>query len=96
MVLTFMSPVLHDEVPEPPSFGRGWHRRRRRIADFRRKSEALKGPNLTHKYKVHLLGVPQGSAQLLSEKGACVTGLTFVSPVLHDGVSELLFWGRRL
>ena len=22
-VLTFMSPVLHDEGPEPPSFGRG-------------------------------------------------------------------------
>ena len=26
-----VSPVLHDGEPEPPSLGRGWHRRRRRI-----------------------------------------------------------------
>ena len=28
---TFVSPVLRDEEPEPPSLGRGWRRRRRRI-----------------------------------------------------------------
>ena len=28
---TFVSPVLHDEEPEPPSLERGWRRRRRRI-----------------------------------------------------------------
>jgi hypothetical protein len=38
----------------------GCRRRRRRIADFRRKSEALKGPNLIHKYKVHYSGLSSG------------------------------------
>jgi hypothetical protein len=42
-------PMLHDEEPEPPSSGRGCRRRRRRIADFRRKSEAPQGPDVTHK-----------------------------------------------
>ena len=26
MGFTFVSPVLHDEEPEPPSLGRGWRR----------------------------------------------------------------------
>ena len=29
--LPLVSEVLHDEEPEPPSLGRGWRRRRRRI-----------------------------------------------------------------
>ena len=46
--LALLSPVLHDGVPKPPSFGRGCRRRRRRIADFRRKSQAPQGPDVAH------------------------------------------------
>ena len=45
-----MSPVLQEEVPEPPSSGRGCRRRRRRIAAFRRKAEAPQGPGLRQTY----------------------------------------------
>ena len=49
--LPFVSKVLHDEEQKPPSFGRGGGGavRRRRIADFRRKSKAPQGPDVTHK-----------------------------------------------
>ena len=56
---TFVSPVLHAGELKPPSLGRGW---RRQATEDRGVSSLL------------IFGVPQGSAQLLSEKGACVTG----------------------
>ena len=49
-------------------------RRRRRI-----------GASVAHMIRTY----PQGFAQLLPKEGACVTGLAFVSPVLHDGEPEL-------
>ena len=45
--IPFVSPVLHDEEPKPSSSGRRCRRRRRMIAAFRRKAEALKGPDVT-------------------------------------------------
>jgi hypothetical protein len=38
---------------------------------------------LTPHYVV-TFGVRQGAALLLPAEGACVTGLTFISPVLHN------------
>ena len=45
--IPFVSPVLHDEEPKPSSSGRRCRRRRRMIEAFRRKAEALKGPDVT-------------------------------------------------
>ena len=43
------------------------------------------GASVAHMIRTY----PQGFAQLLPKQGACVTGLAFVSPVLHDGEPEL-------
>ena len=43
---------------------------------------------MTHNTMHRIFGVPQGFAQLLSEKGACVTYLPFLSPVPLDEVPE--------
>ena len=61
--LAFVSPLLHDEEQKPPSLGRGWHRRRRRI-----------GASILWKKFGPILS-PIG--QLLPGEGACVTGLPF-------------------
>ena len=71
--LAFVSPVVHVGEPKPSSSGRRCRRRRRMIADFRRKSEAPQGPILKKSSLPNIRTYPQGFAQLLPEEGACVT-----------------------
>ena len=69
--LAFVSLVLHGGEPEPPSLGRGWRRRRRRIG----------ASGLLQDIRIY----PQGFAQLLSEKGACVTELPSFGELAPSG-----------
>ena len=75
--LAFVSPVVHVGEPKPSSSGRRCRRRRRMIADFRRKSEAPQGPILKKSSLPNIRTYPQGSAQLLPEEGALRYGIGF-------------------
>ena len=91
----FVSPLLHDEVPKPSSFGRRWRRRRRMIADFRRKSEAPPGPNVSKRHSCVILDLSSalsGSSFLRKEPTlrACLPTLRVIRGRSADNRKALL------
>ena len=94
----FVSLVLHDEVPKPSSFGRRWRRRRRMIADFRRKSEAPPGPNVSKRHSCVILDLSSalsGSSFLRKEPTlrAFLPALRVIRGRSADNLKALLWAG---
>jgi len=105
-----VSPVLHDEEPEPPSIGRGVAPQAtedRSVSSFlnlfgpilRASPSSIpvgqsKGKPFYGQVKGQLCPTWQSYAGLPPEEGACVTGFPLVSPMLHGVVPEPPSIGR--
>ena len=106
---TFVSPLLHDEVPSPLPQEGGWRCRRRRIGasvlpmNFRCSSGLRPAPFRSGKQKEGpFMGRLRANFARLGNpmqdchlrKEPYVTSFTFVSPLLHDKVPEPPSSGR--